>query len=147
MTKYRTVFPKDINQFAEVAGTWLARSPVENNILLTAIQSEKHGKRPGAEPALLAWVEDEAEQVQAAFMWMPPFLAPVSSGSPEAISVLVRDLVGRNVPLTGVTARTDVAAEFTRLWTELTGQTASPGRESALSRLDSVITPPQPAGH
>jgi predicted GNAT family acetyltransferase len=138
-------FSEDVDQFTDVAGDWLAKSPAENNVMLTAIENQRAGRAKGIRPATYAWVTNAGE-ILGALRWAPPMTARMTAMPESAARGLAAELAAREIPLPGISGPHECAAAFTARWEELTGQGPIRVRKLQMSQLDKVNFSEWPPG-
>ncbi len=135
----------DLDRFTAAAGDWLARSPAENNVLLTAIATQLAGQAKGDRPATFGWVADGGS-VLGALRWPPPLPATITSMPAAAAAALATELVTGSIPLPGVNGPREAVSAFAARWQELTGQAVSHERSLVLSSTSKVTLTEWPPG-
>lgn len=135
----------DLDRFLTSAGDWLAHSPVDNNVLLTAVATQQAGKAKGDQPAIYAWAEDRGAVV-GAMRWPPPLPATLTAMPTVAARALAAAVADRSMSLPGVGGPQAAAAEFASRWQELTGQKVGQVRELTIARLVEVKLTEWPEG-
>jgi|GEM_PF-5237922 len=135
----------DLHHFLTRAGDWLMQSPVENNVLLTAVETQLAGKAKGDQPAVYVWAEDRTA-VLGALRWPPPLPATLTAMNAVTARALAAAVAGRSMSLPGVNGPQATAAEFATHWQELTGRQIERVRELAIARLDAVALTEWPDG-
>jgi predicted GNAT family acetyltransferase len=118
-------------QFAANVGEWLARKPIENNVLLVHAL-DPAGVPDGEGEPVFAWVTDaDGAAVGAAFARIP-YRMPISAMPAPAAVALAENLADRLPGLAGVAGPTETAEAFASRWSELTGKAAHPERDQWL---------------
>ena len=135
----------DLDRFLASAGDWLAQSPVDNNVLLTAIATQQAGQAKGDQPAVYLWAEDRGATL-GAMRWPPPLPATLTSMSTATVAALAAAAADRSLALPGVNGPQAAAAEFAGRWQELTGQATGRVRELTIARLEKVTLTEWPDG-
>jgi predicted GNAT family acetyltransferase len=135
----------DLDLFTAQAGDWLAESPVENHVLLTAIETQRAGQAKGDRAAVFGWVADGGAIV-GAMRWPPPLPATITAMPGPAAAALAADLATRSVPLPGVNGPAAAVSAFAAQWQELTGQSTARVRNLMLSSLSEVKLSQWPPG-
>ncbi len=141
----RITITEDPDLFAGAAGSWLARAPVSNNVLLTALATQQAGQAKGDHPATYAWVHDDGA-VLGALRWPPPLPATMTAMPEAAATALATELAARPISLPGVNGPRAATAAFATRWQELTGQRIGHVRELVISQLDNVRLSQWPTG-
>jgi predicted GNAT family acetyltransferase len=141
----QTTLTEDLGQFTRTAGDWLAASPAENNVLLSAIATQRAGQAKGDRPATFGWVTDGGE-VLGALRWPPPLPATMTAMPAVAAEALATELAARGVPLPGVNGPKDAVSAFAARWQELTGQATPSVRSLVLSSTSKVTLSQWPPG-
>jgi predicted GNAT family acetyltransferase len=136
----------DAAVFAAAAGDWLARRPVENNLLLSPA-FDPASLPPGDGEPTFAWVTGPDRSVAAAAWSMPPYWLTISAMPPEAAAALAQHLMKNDICVPGVNGPAVSAAEFAYSWAKLTGEYGRPKREQWLMRCDKATRPPAQSGH
>jgi len=135
----------DIDRFTATAGSWLAESPVQNNVLLTTIAAQRAGNAKGTGPATYGWVTD-AGVIVGAMRWPPPLQARITAMPDAAAAALAAELAARATPLPGINGPRHTVAVFAARWQELTGRAVGSVRDLLISRLDEVRLTQWPPG-
>lgn len=135
----------DLDRFWAAAGSWLASRPVENNLLLTAIASQRAGQTKGDRPPVFAWVAGD-DGVCGAMRWPPPLPATITAMPDDAARALAATLAAQCIPLPGVNGPRPAVSAFATRWQELTGQAVSQARNLVLSSLSDVKLTEWPEG-
>ncbi|HUY45955.1 MAG TPA: GNAT family N-acetyltransferase [Streptosporangiaceae bacterium] len=135
----------DLSVFTASVGSWLAQSPVENNVLLSAIAAQRAGQAKGARPATFGWVSGGAE-ILGALRWPPPLPATMTAMPGPAARLLADTLAAQPAALPGVNGPAQTVACFAARWQEATGQVATQERELLLSGLTEVKLAEWPPG-
>jgi predicted GNAT family acetyltransferase len=118
-------------EFAATVGDWLARKPVENNVLLVHAL-DPAGVPPGDGEPVFAWVTDAEGSVVGAAFARIPYRMPISAMPAPAAVALAEDLAVRLPGLAGVAGPTETAEVFAERWSELTGKAAHRERDQWL---------------
>ena len=137
-------------EFLAAAGQHLRAEPVHNTVLLTVLETLRHGGMSafGDEPPVFGWHESAGRGTDGAFLHTPPF--PVLAArlpAPGAASSLVDLLTadGRVPTQANVTSADE--ADMTAAWTAATGGSATLRLRTRLFRLAGLLPPdPMPAG-
>jgi predicted GNAT family acetyltransferase len=142
------ILTDELDRFAGNAGAWLAQSPVDNNVMLSAIAAQREGRSKGDVPATYAWVTDGTAggAILGAMRWPPPLQARITAMPEAAASALAAELAAHGARLAGVTGPRDAVDAFSSHWQGLTGQPVSSVRRLTLSRLDDVKLTQWPPG-
>jgi hypothetical protein len=135
----------DLDRFLTGTKDWLMQSPVENNVLLTAIATQQAGRAKGNQPAVYVWAEDRGAVV-GAMRWPPPLPATLTAMPPATARALAAAAADRSLALPGVNGPQAAAAEFADRWQELTGHEIGRIRELTIARLDEVKLTEWPPG-
>lgn len=145
----RVTTTPDAREFAAKTGDWLARKPVENNVLLVHAL-DPAGVPPGEGDPVFATVTDPAIDsagavVGAAFA-RSPYRMTISDMPVAAAHALAEHLAAQEVNLPGVNGPTEAAAEFAKRWSELTGKTVGTEREQWIMQCKQTTRPENPNG-
>jgi predicted GNAT family acetyltransferase len=135
----------DLGQFTATAGSWLAAAPVENNVLLSAIEAQRAEQIKGTGRVTYAWASDNGS-VLGALRWPQPLPATMTAMPDSAAIALAAELAAAAAELAGITGPRQPAAAFATRWQALTGQTANRVRDLVLSHLDQVKFSDWPPG-
>jgi predicted GNAT family acetyltransferase len=136
----------DFEAYAERTDALLTRSPAEQTVSLTVIETVRAGRRWSDEPMLFGWYE-AAGEVRGAVFRTPPFEWMLAVVPEEATADLVAALrsVGADVP--GVNGDVAGVDRFATAWTAATGQRATTTLTLDLYELGTLRHPdPPPAG-
>lgn len=142
----RIYVTQDLDRFTASAGGWLAESPVENNVLLTTIASQRAGKAKGDKPAFYAWAEDNGGAIMGALRWPPPLPATVTAMPVAVAEALAAELADRDMAVPGINGSPAAAAAFAERWQELTGKRIGQVRELTIGRVTHVKLSEWPDG-
>jgi ribosomal protein S18 acetylase RimI-like enzyme len=114
------------DEFTAAAGSYLASRPVENTLLLAALD-----ERSARADALFGWLDRDGG-IRGAFIHRPP--KPVLTGgmAPEAAAALADTLARMSVPVRGIDAAAPAADAFATAWRRRTGE---PGQVRSHSRV------------
>jgi GNAT superfamily N-acetyltransferase len=137
---------RDLERFAERAGTLLRSRPVEHTVPLTVIEALRaHG---AGDEAHFGWWTETGGAVTGAFLWTPPHPPLLTAVPPGAAAALAGLMAEAGHAPAGLNAPEAVAEEFAGAWSARTGATASPNRRPMrLHRLDALRPrEPSPAG-
>jgi GNAT superfamily N-acetyltransferase len=135
----------EAKEFAAAAGEWLARRPVENNLLLSHAL-DPAGQLPGDGPPTFAWVVDNDDEVVGAAWTQPPYRMSIAPMPADAAAALADEFAKSEVPLPGVNGAADTAAAFAARWTEVTGQQSRRERDQWLMRCEQATRPAVSSG-
>jgi predicted GNAT family acetyltransferase len=130
-------------RFAADVGDWLARRPVENNVLLVHAL-DPAGVPPGPGEPVFAWVTDPGGEIQGAAFARVPYRVPISEMPAPAAAALAGELAARLPDLAGVAGPTETAAAFAARWSELTGRAAHRERDQWLMVCTETTRPDAP---
>ena len=104
----------DVDRFLDVAGPFLVEREAEHNLILGVSGSVRDDPGLYAAPPYIATVGD-GKRVVAAALQTPPFRLTLSEvDDPDAIGLLVADLLDRDLP--GVQGPVDVVRAFVEQW-------------------------------
>lgn len=134
----------DSSVFAERAGEWLARKPVENNLFLVHAL-DPAGNPPGQKEPVFATVTDRGAVVGAAWA-KAPYRMTLSEMPVAAAHVLAEYLVKSGETLPGVNGPTEAAEAFATRWAELVGVRTHREREQWIMRCTETTRPDNPGG-
>jgi predicted GNAT family acetyltransferase len=129
--------------FLHAAGACLAEQEVVNALMLgLAIRLVDEPLAYGSPPYFAA-VADEQGPVLAALMTPPHNLILYSAREsvPEALSLVARDLIEGNWPVSGTIGPVRLVQAFAGLWTRLTGTASRTGMNQRIYELRQVIHP------
>lgn len=138
-------FTDDVERFSADVGDWLAKSPAENNVMLTAIENQRAGHAKGTSTATYGWVT-EAGEILGALRWAPPLTARMTAMPGPAARTLAVEFAAREMSLPGITGPHECAAAFAAQWEDLTGQQPLRVRKLQMSKLDEVSLAQWPPG-
>ena len=143
----RASVTRDPVEFAERTRAFLARRPIEHNLLATVVATLEPGDC--TDPPLFAWVQaDAGGDVLGAVLRTPPRHLLASSMSAQAAGVLMPKLLEVDPELPGVNGPESAAAYLAEAWRGCTGGTVEVGMSLAIYWLAHVEEPPrQPTGH
>lgn len=130
--------------FAERAGDWLARKPVENNLFLVHAL-DPAGNPPGEKDPVFATVTEHGAILGAAWA-KAPYRMTLSEMPAEAAHALAEHLVKAGESLPGVNGPTAAAEAFAGRWAELTGLSTHVEREQWIMRCTETTRPADPGG-
>lgn len=137
---------RDIAEFAADTWDFLARRPIEHNVLATVVATlEPTGC---TDAPLFAWVEAGGSgKVSGAALRTPPRRLLASSMSAEAADALMPRLLDMDPELPGVNGPQPAASHLADAWRRCTGSTFEPGMSQAIYWLARVKDRPgRPAG-
>jgi predicted GNAT family acetyltransferase len=137
MAELRVVVTKDAHEFAQHAGGFLARRPIEHNVLATVVASLDRSDSESA--PLFAWVQaSEHGELSAAALRTPsrPLLA--STMDEESAEALMARLLEAAPSLPGVNGPQPAASHLADAWRRRTGGTVEPGRSQGIYSLSQV---------
>jgi RimJ/RimL family protein N-acetyltransferase len=138
----RVVLIGDHRRFAARAMSWLARDPVQTNVVATMLTTLRDGDAlaPGS-----TWVlVDRGGRTVGAGMHIPPkpvYLPPMPDGAGAAVAQAFLD-AGREVG--GANGGPATTAEFVDCWSAATGAHAQLERAEGLHVLDTLVPPSVP---
>jgi len=130
-------------RFAAHVRDWLARRPVENNVLLVHAL-DPAGVPPGSGEPVFAWVTGPDGEIQGAAFARIPYRTPISEMPAPAAAALAEELAARLPDLAGVSGPTETAAAFATRWSELTGKAAHRERDQWLMVCTETTRPGAP---
>ncbi len=141
----------DPQQLHDRAGAFLRSRPAEHSVILTRLARALDGTlETAAGPApLWWWVEDEGRDgstVVAVLMQTPPFGAYLSTGPPEAFTLLARRAHAARPSLPGVGGPGHAPFVFADEWRRLSGCGAAVRMRQGLFVARSLVEPPQVPG-
>jgi predicted GNAT family acetyltransferase len=132
-------------EFARRAGDFLARRPVDNNVLLIHAL-DPAGVPPGPGEPLFAWLTDSDGAVRGAAFARVPYRAPISAMPPPAAEALAEEFATLVPDLPGVAGPTETAEAFATRWSEVTGAAAHRERDQWLMVCTETKRPADPPG-
>jgi predicted GNAT family acetyltransferase len=130
--------------FAERAGDWLARKPVENNLFLVHAL-DPAGNPPGEKDPVFATITEDGAILGAAWA-KAPYRMTLSEMPAEAAHALAEHLVKAGESLPGVNGPTAAAEAFAERWAELTGLSTHVEREQWIMQCTGTTRPAESAG-
>ncbi len=143
----KVVVTRDPQQFAQHVGGFLARRPVEHNVLATVLATLQ--RSVGEIAPLFAWEETgEKAEVSAAVLRTPPSRLLASTMPAESARALMPRLLDADPGLPGVNGPQPAASHLADAWRRCTGGTVEPGMRQGVYRLSQLSEPRhQPGGH
>jgi uncharacterized protein len=130
----------EVGDFLEAAGDFLVAREAEHNLIFGICSSLRETPERYGEPYLAVVVRGET--VVAAAIQTPPFRLVLSEvDDPEAIDVIVEDVLTRDLP--GVTGPAEQTRAFAQAWNARGGPSASLYMSERIYRL-SAVRPPRP---
>ena len=142
----------DVDAFADHAWDLLARSPAEQTVALTIVESLRAGYRWSDVAALFGWYLDGAD-VTGAVCMTPPYEMLLAVVPDDALAELVATLHAEDVALPGVNGDVTTVERFVEAWLDgdaLRARTVFAQRLYALERPQRPQPPPagraRPAG-
>jgi len=120
---------------------FLLRREAEHNLILGIIAAIASGSEWRDPPPYLALVEADGQTVAVAVMTPPHNLLLAHTERPEALPLLVDDLLSSGHAVPGVTGSPPVAEAFAGLWQELTGRRPRLAMAQRIYQLDQVRSP------
>ncbi len=143
----KVVVTHDPQRFAQHAGGFLARLPVEHNVLATVLATLERSESENA--PLFAWVEaGEDGEVSAAALRTPPRRLLASTMSAESADALMPRLLDLDPDLPGVNGPEPAASHLADAWRRCKGCTVELGMSQGVYTLSHVEEPrDQPGGH
>lgn len=136
----------DVARFEAYAGGFLLEREAENNLVLGLISGLKGGRTFGPLPPYFAVVR-RGDSIAAATMRTPPFNLLLTAGTdPEALPVIVDDVLVAMPETPGLSGPTELAARAADLWAQRTGRTASVVMAQRIYQLNRLIPPRRSPG-
>jgi hypothetical protein len=135
----------DLDQFDAHAGDFLRARPVENTLLLTAMDyiRTQGSHAYGDHDPIYGWWESPSAAVLGAFLRTPPYPALLTGVPDEAVESLV-DIVGT---MGTINAERRLSEAVAARWLDRTGVPCEIVRQTRLFRLDGLVPPvPAPPG-
>lgn len=125
----------DAGAFLNAAGTWLASTEVENNVMLTIASSIADGTRTLKESPYFAAAVD-GNEIDCCASRTPPHNMLITSGTPHGLAALAADAFGAFGRLPGVNGPRQAAAGFVEAWLAVAGGRADISMRQRLHKLD-----------
>jgi GNAT superfamily N-acetyltransferase len=134
------------DDFLATAGDFLGAREAEHNLIFGICSGIRAAPEVVADdPPRFAIVTDSYGAVVAATLRSPPFQQVLSEVDElAAVDLIVGALTDAGEELPGVLGPKEAAARFVELWSERSGQVATPAMAERIFRLSRVI-PPSPA--
>ena len=139
----------DAGQFLSAAGDYLRSRPAHHTILLSSSDSVRgRGTATlGWQAPLFGWWTGSGQEVDGAFVHMPPLAVVLSQLTGDAAAALPEALAGTGDFPPGVNGPAGSAAAFADAWQARTGCGVTVQRRTRLWRLDELRPPgPFPPG-
>ena len=136
---------RDVAEFLEAAGPFLAAEPFLRNIIATTASAAHEGKRyPDAGWCIVTMGRGE---VVGAAMHTPPYGVALSDMSGDAAAAVADAMhrAGRRLP--GASGPGDAVDAFARRWEALSGATAEPLHAMGVFALGELVQPPRLSGY
>lgn len=127
----------DAPVFLELAGAWLLRAEVENNVIYSIASSIADGTRVLTEPPYFAVALADGAMAGCAIR-TPPHRALVGRGPAAALRALAADVFVAYPDLPGVTGPDPAATDFAEAWCALAGASADVSVRQRLYGTDAV---------
>ena len=135
---------EDPASFASSAGDFLMTDEAAHNLLIGITgRLEKSGWAGFSEPGLLRAVVD-GDRTMAVALMTPPFPVVLSKADPEAVAMLVQDLIDEQLP--GVNGPSEAADQFAEAWSKLRREKVGPVRSQRIYQLTTVVPPARVPG-
>lgn len=143
----KVIVTRDPEEYIEHAGGFLARRPIEHNVLATVVAGLEPSESTRA--PVFAWVEGGGRgEVCAAALRTPPRRLLASTMTAEAADALMGELLEADPELPGVNGPQPAASHLAEAWRRRTGGTVEPRMSQAIYWLGRVSEPRhRPAGH
>jgi hypothetical protein len=125
------------DEFAAAAGSYLNSRPVDNTLLLAALDDLSDPA-----DALFGWLDRDGG-IHGAFIHLPPRPVVTSGIAPEAAAALTDTLARLSVPVRGIDAPGPAAEAFATAWRQRTGQPGRVRSHSRVYRLTAAMPDPQ----
>lgn len=136
----RCLIVSDPKAFAARVAPFLARRPVEHNLVVTLLSRTLAGE-PLADDLLLACVEDVSGALACVALRTPLRPLVVSRASQGAVDALSLGLARSGIDLPGVTGPDEAASAFASAWQRLVGGVARSVRSMGVYALEDVTVP------
>jgi predicted GNAT family acetyltransferase len=121
------------DEFATAAGSYLKARPVDNTLLLAALDDQADN-----DGALFGWLDRDGA-VHGAFIHQPPRPVLASGVAPEAAAALADTLARLSEPVRGIDASAPAAEAFATTWRQRTGQAGQVRSHSRVYRLTGAV--------
>lgn len=137
----RITFSDDAARVLAVAGDWLARRPVEHNLILTLLHHRAAFPQDGR-----YWIATDGDAVLGVVFQSPTtFHATVTPMDSSMVDVVV-DAVADHADLPGVIGEAATASRFAGRWTEARNTSAHPAAGQRLYELEGLVEPAGDSG-
>jgi predicted GNAT family acetyltransferase len=127
----------DASAFLELAGAWLLRAEIENNVIHSIATSIADGTRVPSEPPYFAVALDDGAMAGCAIR-TPPHRVLVGRGPAAAHRALAADAFVAYPDLPGVTGPDPAAGDFAEAWCALAGTSADVSGRQRLYSTNAV---------
>jgi len=114
-------FFSDAGQFLERVQPFLLKREAEHCLILGLLDELRSGEELGAEPPLMASVEERGEVAGVALMTPPRNLVLSWTAGDSTLDTIARELHAAGVVIPGVNGSADIAQKFVSRWSELSG--------------------------
>jgi predicted GNAT family acetyltransferase len=136
-------FTNSVEEFAGVAGAYLASDPERHTVALTVVDNVLAGVRWSEDEMHFGWWVDDGQVCGAVFM-TPPYPLQLVGVPDIAMTELVDALRARRADVTVVNGERAEADAFARAWTEGTALTVTIDMQQRLYRLEELGADPRP---
>jgi len=132
-------FYEDVTRFNELVFPFLLRYEAENNLLFSILNSLKEDLyRYGDNKPILTSITDN-DKIKLVSIRTPPHNQIVSyTDDLRTISVLIEELIKKNIDLPGILGFKEGAEKFVKLWCEKKGISAELVRNERIYKLERV---------
>jgi uncharacterized protein len=136
----------DAGQFLERVQPFLLRREAEHCLILGLLDGLRAGEQWGAEPPLMALVENH-DEVAAVVLMTPPHNLIISwTADDSTLDAIARELHTKAVAVPGINSSADIAQKFALKWSELSGQTFRVQMAQRIYQLSRVTKESRAAG-
>lgn len=144
--KLTTYFSAD--GFLDVALQPLLQEEEKNNLILGVSMRVRAGRKYGEEAPLFLTVHDQGDLIAAAIR-TPPYnmILHCEDDRLDALDVIAEHLIENGHQLPGANGTANVAAAFTEIWSQRTGEPAFVRMEQRIYTLTEVLPPTNVSGH
>jgi uncharacterized protein len=114
-------FFSDAHEFLERVQPFLLRREAEHCLILGLLDGLRAGEQWGAEPPLMASIENQDEVAAVALMTPPHNLIISWTADDSTLDAIARELHAKAVAVPGVNSSDCIARKFALKWSELSG--------------------------